>query len=83
MSPGALSLYAVALPGSRTALGEATLARVDQQGLAFFLREGCEVVGITAQGATIRRPSGVVQTFAKRSKAARAPRTVPIWELVP
>jgi hypothetical protein len=58
------------------------LARIDQQGLAFFLREGCSVLGITAQGATIRRPSGIVQTFAKRSKDAREPRTVPIWELV-
>jgi hypothetical protein len=60
----------------------APLARVDQQGLLFFIQEGCEVVAMTAETATIRRPSGVVQTFRKPHKNARAPRTAPIWELI-
>jgi hypothetical protein len=45
-------------------LPAAPLARIDQQGLVFFLRDGGEVVGMTAHTATIRRPSVAVQTFA-------------------
>lgn len=60
----------------------APLARVDQQGLLFFLQDGCEIVAMTADTATIRRSSGVVQTFRRPSKNAREPGTAPIWELV-
>jgi hypothetical protein len=60
----------------------APLARVDQQGLLFFLQDDCEIVAMTADTATIRRPSGVVQTFRKPHKNAREPHTAPIWELV-
>ena len=60
----------------------APLARVDQQGLVFFLQGGCDVVAMTADTATIRRPSGVVQTFRRPHKNAHAPRTAPVWELV-
>jgi hypothetical protein len=64
------------------ALPGAPLVRIDQQGLVFFLRAGCSVVAMTADTATIRRPSGVVQTFRRPHKNARAPRTAPVWELV-
>jgi hypothetical protein len=60
----------------------APLARSDQQGLVFFLQGGCDVVAMTADTATIRRPSGVVQTFRRPHKNARAPRTALVWELV-
>ena len=64
------------------ALPAAPLARMDQQGLVFFLRDGGEVVGMTAHTATIRRPSAAVQTFRHRSAATRESRTAPLWELV-
>ncbi len=60
----------------------APLARVDQQGLLFFLQDGCEIVAMTENTATIRRPRGAVQTFRRPSKSAIEPRTAPIWELI-
>ncbi len=60
----------------------APLARVDQQGLVFFLQDGCEIVAITADTASLRLPSGVVQTFHRPHKNVREPRTAPIWELI-
>jgi hypothetical protein len=60
----------------------APLARVDQQGLLFFLQEGREVAATTADTATIKLPSGVTQTFRRPSKNAREPRAAPIWELI-
>jgi hypothetical protein len=60
----------------------APLGRVDQQGLVFFLQDGCEIVAMTENTASIRRPSGVTQTFRRPSKNAREPRTAPIWELI-
>jgi hypothetical protein len=61
----------------------APLARVDQLGLAFFLGGGREVIAMTVDKVSIKLPSGVVQTFRRPHKNARAPRTAPIWELVP
>src|SRR5215472_8269098 len=49
--------------------------RVDQLGLVFFLGAGREAVAMTADTASIRLPSGVVQTFHRPHKNARAPRT--------
>jgi hypothetical protein len=40
-------------------------ARVDRAGLAWFIGEG-EVVAITAETATIQKPSGARQTFYRR-----------------
>jgi hypothetical protein len=60
----------------------APLARSDQQGLVFFLQGGREVVAMTVDTASIRLPSGTVQTFRRPHKNARAPRTAPLWELV-
>jgi len=61
----------------------APLARVDQLGLAFSLGGGREVIAMTVDKVSIKLPSGVVQTFRRPHKSARAPRTAPIWELVP
>jgi hypothetical protein len=43
-------------------------ARVDRAGLAWFIGKG-EVVAITAETATIQKPSGARQTFYRRPGA--------------
>jgi hypothetical protein len=60
----------------------APLTRLDQQGLIFFLRDGAEIVAMTADTVTIRRPRGALQTFRRPAKNAREPGTAPIWELI-
>jgi len=42
-------------------------ARVDRTGLAWFIGKG-EVVAITAETATIQKPSGARQTFYRRPR---------------
>jgi len=63
------------------ALPAAPLARMDQQGLVFFLADSGEVTAMTADTASDRRASGVIQTYRRRARAARHPRTAPVWEI--
>jgi hypothetical protein len=64
------------------ASSRAPLARIDQQGLVFFLRGGARVTAMTADIATIAAPSGFSQVYRRRLAAFREAGTQPIWDLI-